>query len=121
MPFTYIIRCSDDTLYTGIAKDLEKRILTHLSGKGACAKYTKSHKLQKIETAWECDDYKACAKLEYAVKKLARKDKLSLIQNPESVNGLFDNLADFTFFVADKTLVDTINKTIQNSDKFQHL
>lgn len=38
--YTYIVKCSDNTLYTGWTNDLEKRIKTHNAGKGA--KYTKS-------------------------------------------------------------------------------
>ena len=40
--FTYIVRCRDRSLYTGWTTDLEKRIRTHNSGKGA--KYTRSRK-----------------------------------------------------------------------------
>ena len=35
----YIVRCADDTLYTGIAKDLEERLARHNAGQGA--KYTR--------------------------------------------------------------------------------
>ena len=38
--FTYILRCSDDSLYTGYTTDLAKRLQTHNAGKGA--KYTKA-------------------------------------------------------------------------------
>ena len=34
--YTYILRCADDTLYTGWTNDLEKRLQTHAAGKGEC-------------------------------------------------------------------------------------
>ena len=42
MNYTYIVKCKDDTLYTGWTNDLEKRVNAHNDGKGA--KYTKSRK-----------------------------------------------------------------------------
>lgn len=45
MFYTYMIRCSDNSIYTGMTNNIEKRMLEHLSSKGA--KYTKSHKAEK--------------------------------------------------------------------------
>ena len=42
MNYTYILKCSDETLYTGWTNDLEKRINAHNAGKGA--KYTKNRR-----------------------------------------------------------------------------
>jgi predicted GIY-YIG superfamily endonuclease len=41
VPFVYLLRCGDGSLYAGIAKDLERRIAQH--GRGAASKYTRSH------------------------------------------------------------------------------
>ena len=43
MYFVYILRCEDNTLYTGITNNLEKRMNEHFSKSKECAKYTKSH------------------------------------------------------------------------------
>ena len=45
--YTYMIRCSDDSLYTGMTNNIKNRINEHLIGSGA--KYTKSHKVEKLE------------------------------------------------------------------------
>lgn len=41
MPFVYILRCGDGSLYTGIAKDLNRRLEQHQAGKAS--RYTRSH------------------------------------------------------------------------------
>lgn len=44
MYYTYILRCCDNTLYTGIALDIEKRMNEHFLQNEKCAKYTRTHK-----------------------------------------------------------------------------
>ena len=75
--FVYIVRCADDTLYTGWTTDLEQRIVTHNAGKGA--KYTRSRlpvELVYYETVSERSE---ALKREHAIKQLTRKQKLKLI------------------------------------------
>ena len=45
--YTYILRCTDNTLYTGITTYLERRMEEHFSQNEKCAKYTKRHKIEK--------------------------------------------------------------------------
>ena len=77
MNYTYIIRCSDGTLYTGWTNNLEKRIAAHNIGTGA--KYTKSRRpvelvyFEKFETKQEAQSREA------RIKQLSRKEKLELI------------------------------------------
>ncbi len=99
MAYVYIVRCDDDTLYTGITKDIAKRINNHVSGKGAShAKYMRSHKPVELAALWQTEDYKAAAKLEYAIKKkLTRQQKLDLIAKPEDVGNVFLHLSEFEF------------------------
>jgi len=76
--FVYILRCSDDTLYTGIAKDLQKRIEEHnSSGKGA--KYTKARRPVTLVYSETAQDRSSASKREYIIKKLSRTQKLELI------------------------------------------
>ena len=76
--FVYIVRCSDDTLYTGIAKDLQKRIEEHnSSGKGA--KYTKARRPVTLVYSETAEDRSSASKREYIIKKLSRTQKLELI------------------------------------------
>ena len=75
--FVYIIECSDKTLYTGITNNLDKRILTHNSGKGA--KYTRGRTPVKLLVSFELENKSLAAKEEYRIKKLSRTDKIKLI------------------------------------------
>ena len=52
MYYIYMLRCSDNSLYTGITNNMEKRYGTHVFGKTAAAKYTKSHTVTGIEAIW---------------------------------------------------------------------
>lgn len=75
--FVYILRCSDNTFYTGYTDDLEKRLKAHNAAKGA--KYTKS-RLPVEMVYYEKNLSKSEAmKREWAIKKLSRKDKEKLI------------------------------------------
>ena len=76
MHYVYILRCADDTLYTGWTTDLEKRIAAHNRKKGA--KYTKSRTPVSL-FYWEKFETKSEAlKREAAIKKLPRSSKLLL-------------------------------------------
>ena len=77
MYYTYIIRCEDNSLYTGMTNNLDKRVNEHLSKNGA--KYTKSHKVTKLETAWKSKDKSLACKLEYQIKHLTKQQKEKLI------------------------------------------
>lgn len=76
--YTYILQCVDDSLYTGITTDLERRLLEHnTSNKGA--KYTKIRRPVKLKY-WETfDNRSTAAQREYEIKQLSRKSKLNLI------------------------------------------
>ncbi|WP_066889976.1 GIY-YIG nuclease family protein [Clostridium nigeriense] len=79
MNYVYILRCSDDTLYTGWTTSLEKRLKAHNDGKGA--KYTKARLPVEIVYYEKFEDKKDAMKREYAIKQLSRKEKLKLIEN----------------------------------------
>lgn len=79
MNYVYILRCSDNTLYTGWTNNLNNRIETHSSGKGA--KYTRGRLPIKLVYFEEYDDKKSAMKREYEIKKLSREEKLKLIED----------------------------------------
>lgn len=81
MPYyAYILRCSDDTFYTGITTDLERRIDEHNnSPKGA--KYTRNRRPVTLVHSETCEDKSTASKREYAIKKLTRVQKEALIAN----------------------------------------
>ncbi len=81
MNYTYIVKCSDGTFYTGWTNNLEKRIRDHNDGKGA--KYTKSRRpveLVYYETFSQKED---AMRREYAIKQLNRAGKRKLVENFE--------------------------------------
>ncbi|CAN5277529.1 GIY-YIG nuclease family protein [soil metagenome] len=77
--FVYILLCSDDSFYTGISNNVEKRFLAHQNGVGAS--YTKSHKPIKIIYKEECGDRSSALKREVQIKKLTKSQKVELIKN----------------------------------------
>lgn len=81
--FLYIVKCQDGSLYTGITKDLKKRMGEHYHKTGKGAKYTRSRRIVEIMMVWEAASYSSAARLEYRIKRLKRKDKLKVIASPE--------------------------------------
>jgi len=94
--YTYIVRCEDNSLYTGIARDIRRRIQTHIGRDRVAAKYTKSHKVCGIAGLWLCDCETAARKLEYRIKRLEKAKKLALLQNPEKIPEFFPELAEYS-------------------------
>lgn len=87
MYYVYILRCMDNSLYTGITKDLNRRMKEHFEKTNKCAKYTRYHSAYKLEVAWETDTKALASKLEYHIKKdLNKKQKEELLKNPENLN-----------------------------------
>ena len=77
--FVYILECSDKTLYTGIATDLERRLDEHNnSDKGA--KYTKIRRPLKLVYSEKSENRSSASKREYEIKKLSREKKLEIIR-----------------------------------------
>ena len=82
----YILECSDTTLYTGITNNLEKRIATHNSKKGAS--YTRGRTPVKLIVSFGPLSKSEALSLEFKIKQLSRKDKILLCQNPVDLNKL---------------------------------
>lgn len=73
----YVIRCGDDSLYTGITTDVARRFDEHKSGRGA--KYTRGRGPFTLLRTWKFEDRSEASKAEYAFKQLPRKKKLEKI------------------------------------------
>ena len=73
MYYTYMLRCRDNSIYTGITNDLKKRFEKHISGTGA--KYTRSRKPEKIIAVFESDDKSTALRLECRIKRLSKVQK----------------------------------------------
>lgn len=79
MFYTYILECSDGTLYCGYTTNLEKRVAEHNKGKGA--KYTKSRRPVKLVYFEEFPTKSLAMKRECSIKKLKREEKLRLLED----------------------------------------
>ncbi len=76
--FVYILRCSDNTLYTGWTTDIGKRVEAHNAGKGA--KYTRARLPVKLVHSESFATKELAMKREYEIKQLSRLEKARLIQ-----------------------------------------
>lgn len=77
MNYVYIIRCKDNSLYTGWTNNLEKRFEDHSKGKGA--KYTRGRGPLKLVYFEKFDTKEEAMKREYAIKNLTKVQKEELI------------------------------------------
>lgn len=79
MAFVYIVKCQDNTYYTGYTTDPERRLAEHNSGEGA--KYTRGRTPVKLVYLEGYDNKKEAMQREYQIKQLTRTDKLALIDS----------------------------------------
>jgi putative endonuclease len=80
MPFyVYILLCIDGSFYTGYTKDLNERTRQHENGKGA--KYTKTHRPQKVAYVELFNNRGSAMKRERAIKKLTHQQKQDIISS----------------------------------------
>lgn len=75
----YIILCSDNSLYTGISNDVERRLQQHASQRGA--RYFRGRQPQQLVYLESGHDRSSASRREAAIKKLRRPDKELLIQS----------------------------------------
>ena len=81
MYFVYMVKCADNTLYTGIATELERRIEEH-NGSDKGAKYTRARRPVRLVYSEEYPDRSSASKREYEIKKkMSRSEKLKLIES----------------------------------------
>lgn len=77
MYFIYILECSDDTFYTGITTNLDRRLKEHNNSKLG-AKYTRARRPVKLVYSQEFIDRSNASKEEARIKKLSRQQKIDL-------------------------------------------
>jgi predicted GIY-YIG superfamily endonuclease len=77
MPFVYILRCADGSLYTGIAKDVPRRLAEHAAGRAS--RYTRVR--LPVTLAWfrRVRTWSGALKEEYRIKRLPRSEKLEIV------------------------------------------
>ncbi|MCI8682134.1 MAG: GIY-YIG nuclease family protein [Lachnospiraceae bacterium] len=75
---TYILRCSDGTLYTGWTNHLDKRVKDHNAGRGA--RYTRGRGPVELAYQEKYDTKQEAMQREAQIKKMTRKEKEKLIE-----------------------------------------
>ena len=116
MYYTYMIRCEDGSLYTGIAKNLFTRMKEHDSQEGKCAKYTKGHKVIALESVWSSRDRSTACRLEYALKTLKKKEKELLLTKPFLLSALLPAMEKEDYIHHPKANLDFYLKRIKLPD-----
>ncbi len=82
MWYLYVIRCGDDTLYTGITTDVERRLAEHQSGGRRAAKYLRGRGPLELVAKVGVGEREQAARLEHRVKALSRSEKERLVEDP---------------------------------------
>lgn len=77
----YLLRCNDNSLYTGIATDVKKRLLEHIEGRGA--KYLRGKAPLELVFTSKIGNRRAAQQVESKIKKLPKKEKENFLQDPE--------------------------------------
>lgn len=88
----YLLRCADNSLYTGIATDVERRIITHRNGRGA--KYL--HGRGPFELVFEkvVGDRGLASQVEYRIKQLPKCEKERLLRSPRRLHNYIAEMQD---------------------------
>lgn len=77
--YLYVVRCKDETLYTGITVDVVQRVKDHNAGRGAA--YTAARRPTTLVAVWAFEGQGAALRAERAFKRLPRQRKLDIIAN----------------------------------------
>lgn len=83
MYYIYMLLCSDDSLYTGITPNLQRRMRQHTGQLKGGARYTALRPPKEIAAVWTAPDRSAASKAEYAIKHLTPNQKRLLAAQPE--------------------------------------
>lgn len=81
----YMVRCRDDSLYTGWTNDIEKRVYAHNHGQGA--KYTRGRAPVELVYVEEYGTKEEAMRREAAIKRLSRAEKEGLIRRATEASG----------------------------------
>ena len=77
--YVYILRCADDSLYTGVARDLDKRLRQHNGELSGGPKYTRGRRPVALLWSEVACDRSSAQQREAAIKRLSRSAKLALV------------------------------------------
>ena len=74
-----MLRCKDNSIYTGITTDVKRRMKEHKEKDVKGAKYTRRHEFLKLECVFSSENRVSASKLEYHIKRLSKKEKEDII------------------------------------------
>lgn len=94
--YVYIVKCSGDKLYTGIATDYKRRFKEHKQKSNKSAKFTKSFSVNKIVALYKTEGRAFASKLEYRIKQLTKQQKLELINDNKFFKIYFKDILDIS-------------------------
>ncbi|MFC1664255.1 GIY-YIG nuclease family protein [Pseudomonadota bacterium] len=77
--YVYIVRCSDNTLYTGITKNVIKRIDEHNQGRKLAARYTRGRRPVELVYQEKLSSRSQASTREYQIKQMGKKEKENLV------------------------------------------
>lgn len=100
MYYVYMLRCEDNSIYTGITTDIERRMKEHFEKSEKCAKYTKKHSAKKLESVWETENRILASKLEYHIKTLTKEKKERLIENKILLKDFLSEKLEYDKYIA---------------------
>lgn len=85
MPFVYILRCADGSLYTGIAKDVARRLAEHAAGRAS--RFTRTRLPVALAWSRRVRSWSGALREEYRIKRLPRTAKLALVRSGQESPG----------------------------------
>lgn len=83
--FVYILRCADDSLYTGVTCDIARRVLEHNENNQLGARYTRARRPVTLVYQESAESRSEACKREAAIKRLSRIKKVQLIETVEYI------------------------------------
>ena len=90
MYYVYMLLCSDDSLYTGITPDLQRRMRQHAGQLKGGARYTALRPPKELAAVWTAPDRGTASKAEYAIKHLTAEKKRQLAAQPQLLEELLN-------------------------------
>lgn len=79
----YMLRCADDSLYTGVTVDLQRRVLEHNTDNKKGARYTRARRPVTLVYQEVCDSRQSACRREHELKQLTREQKSALVRTGE--------------------------------------
>ncbi len=80
----YLLRCNDNSLYTGLTSDIKKRLIAH--NKGIASKYTRARLPVKLITMSGCMNRKEAMRLEIKIKRMPKEKKVAALTGIKKAN-----------------------------------